>query len=137
MTENWSDCPQSRKENIIIAIAKLARKLHDLNVGMPDLYIWHIFLRDRHNADGPGVEDLAVIDLHRMRMNVRRTGKKIRDLAALNYSMLDKYFDDHLRELLISSYLEGAAAVNRKKIVLAIQKRTEKLKRRRRTPVDY
>lgn len=137
VTENWSDCSQARKEKIVIAIAKLARKLHGLNVCMPDLCIWHIFLRNLRNDDGPGVEDLAVIDLHRMRMNARSIGRKIRDLAAMNYSMLDKYFDDHLRELLISTYLEGVAATDHKKIVLGIQKRTEKLKRRRRTPIDY
>lgn len=137
VTENWSDCPQARKEKIIIAVAKLARKLHDLNVGMPDLFIWHIFLRDSNNDEGPGVEDLAIIDLHRMRMNVRSTSETIKGLAAMNYSMLDKYFDGYLRELLISTYLEGVAAVDRRKIVLEIQKRTEKLKRRRLTPVDY
>jgi hypothetical protein len=137
VAEHWSDCPQARKEKIIVAIAKLARKIHDLNIAMPDLYIWHIFLSDRHNNDGPGVEDLAIIDLHRMRINVRSTREKIKDLAALNYSMLDKYFDRHLRELLINTYLEGAAVADRGKIVLEIQKRTEKKKRRRRHPVNY
>jgi len=92
----WTQLAQSQKQQLMISIAKLALNIHNAKVSLPDLYLWHIFM-DQTN--------LAVIDLHRMKINTSSRQQRIRNLAALDFSMMDKYFDKSLRELLLDSYL--------------------------------
>ena len=114
--QNWSRMAREEKEKLIIALAKMIRKMHNAKISMPDLYIWHIFVDKKEDGD----YDFAIIDLHRMKQNITSQSEKIKNLGRLNYSMLDKYFDQDLRRLLIESYAEkddaGVVAVLVKKV---------------------
>jgi hypothetical protein len=85
-------------------LAKLVRKVHDAGIGLTDLYVWHIFIREKANNDGDVDYDFAIIDLHRMERNVRNRTRQIKNLGRLDYSMRDKYFDEALRRLFVESY---------------------------------
>ena len=100
ISQNFSQLAQPQKEKIIISLAKLIRKIHDARISLPDLYVWHIFIEENEDSEW----DFAFIDLHRMAHNVTNKNHQIRNLGRLDYSMLDKYFDDRLRQLFIESY---------------------------------
>jgi hypothetical protein len=121
----WADLDQSQKQQIIISIAKLARKIHNAKLSLPDLYLWHIFI-DKTN--------LAVIDLHRMKINISSRQQRIRNLAALNFSMLDEYFDKPLRELLLETYLSEYSQNDKEVFCRGLRDRSNKLAARRRRP---
>ena len=97
----WGHLKRSKKEQIITGLGAFIRKIHKLNVSLPDLYIWHIFLRERQ-----GRWEFAVIDLHRMLRNITSVDKQLRNLGRLDHSMTDKYFDEQMRRLLIESYAD-------------------------------
>ncbi len=71
-----------------------------MNVSLPDLYVYHIYITER----AVGEYDFAVIDLHRMSRNVTGRNQKLKNLGRLHHSMLDEYFDDELKQLLVKSY---------------------------------
>ncbi len=98
--EKWHTLDRSQQEKIVAGVGAFARKIHALNVSLPDLYVYHIYLTE--NADGE--YDFAVIDLHRMSRNVTGRNKKLKNLGRLHHSMLDEYFDDELKQLLVKSY---------------------------------
>ncbi|MHC4193333.1 MAG: lipopolysaccharide kinase InaA family protein [Planctomycetota bacterium] len=99
---NWLTLSNQQREGIIISLAKLVRKVHDAEIGFTDLYVWHIFIREKANDNI--AYDFALIDLHRMERNVRNRARQIKNLGRLNYSMLDKYFDQATRRLFVESY---------------------------------
>jgi tRNA A-37 threonylcarbamoyl transferase component Bud32 len=101
VTQNWLQLNQNQKEKIIVSMANQIRRIHDANISMPDLYIWHIFIKEKQVA---GEWDFAFIDLHRMRQNVTDKNQKLKNLGRLDHSMTDKYFDETIRRLLIESY---------------------------------
>jgi len=134
VAENWLQLDQPQKEKIITAIAKLIRKIHNAKISLPDLYLWHIFITKTPLPAACSEDDFAVIDLHRMRINVSNRNARIKNLAALDFSMLGKYFDDNLREIFLNAYSNATAeqiALSRK-----IKKRSRILANRRRRP-DY
>jgi len=97
----WSQLTKQQKEKIIVPLGKFIRKIHDARISLPDLYIWHVFIKE---TPTPDKYDFAVIDLHRMEHNVSSQNKLIKNLGRLHHSMVAKYFDDKLKELLIESY---------------------------------
>jgi len=97
----WQELRAEQKEQIIVELGKFVRRIHDLNLSLPDLYLWHIFIKENQNRKG---WEFAVIDLHRMMCNVTDQNRRIRNLGALDHSMLDKYFDNPVRQLFIESY---------------------------------
>ncbi len=99
VAQNWSQLRQLQKEKIIVQLAKTIRKIHDAGISLPDLYVWHIFIKENQDQ-----WNFAVIDLHRMKHNVSDRNQQIRNLGRLDYSMLDKYFDEKMRRLFIESY---------------------------------
>ena len=99
--EKWPQLTKQQKENIIIQLGKFIRRIHDARISLPDLYIWHVFIKERSEPDK---YDFAVIDLHRMEHDVSSQNKLIQNLGRLHHSMVAKYFDDRLKELLIESY---------------------------------
>jgi hypothetical protein len=101
VAQKWCHLTSERKESIIRDIGAFVRKIHNLNVSLPDLYIWHIFIRELNELDE---YQFAVIDLHRMKHNVTDKNEQIENLGRLDHSMLDRYFDDAMRRLLIESY---------------------------------
>lgn len=101
VAQKWQYLRTEQKDKIIADLATFVRGIHDLNISLPDLYIWHIFIKE---GERPNEYDFAVIDLHRMARNVTDQNHKTRNLGRLDHSMLDKYFDHKLRRLFIESY---------------------------------
>lgn len=99
--QKWQHLKRRQKEKIIAGMAAFVRRIHALNVSLPDLYVWHIFLSEKQAA---GEWEFAVIDLHRMSRNVTNERKKLKNLGRLHHSMIDKYFDEELKQLFIESY---------------------------------
>jgi len=133
---NWLNLAQPQKEKIITAIAKLVRKIHGAKISLPDLYLWHIFITKTPLPDDISEDDFAVIDLHRMRINVSNRNARIRDLGALDFSMQEKYFDDGIREIFLNAYTNTGAAGERIALSRKIKNRSRILAARRRRP-DY
>ena len=98
--QNWHGFKQRQKEKFIIGLAAFIRKIHALNISLPDLYVWHIYITE----NAAGEYDYAVIDLHRMSRNVTSRSRKIKNLGRLHHSMLDSYFDEELKHLFVKSY---------------------------------
>jgi len=101
VSEKWPQLTQQQKEKIIVPLGRFIRKIHDARISLPDLYIWHVFIKETPDSDE---YDFAVIDLHRMEHNVSSQNKLIKNLGRLHHSMVAKYFDNRLKELLIESY---------------------------------
>ncbi len=99
--QEWHNLQRQQKEKIIAGMAEFVRRIHALNVSLPDLYVWHIFVRERQTSTE---WDFAVIDLHRMSHNVMDKNKQIKNLGRLHHSMVDGYFDEELKQLFIESY---------------------------------
>jgi hypothetical protein len=98
----WRELGQIQREKIVTAIAKLIRRIHDLNIVLPDMAVWHIFISEDHLN---GQCQLSVIDLHRMNRNVQNQTKKIKDLGKFYWSMSEKYFDNELKNLFLDAYM--------------------------------
>lgn len=101
VSKKWAQLSRQQKEAIIVSLGSLVRKIHEAKISLPDLYIWHIFIKENHH---PADYNLAVIDLHRMEHNVRSRNRLLKNLGRLDHSMLEKYFDERLRSLLIETY---------------------------------
>ena len=98
--ERWNILERPQQEKIVAGVGAFVRKIHALNVSLPDLYVYHIYITE----GVAGEYDFAVIDLHRMSRNVTSRNQKLKNLGRLHHSMLDDYFDDELKDLLIKSY---------------------------------
>jgi hypothetical protein len=126
--KKWHTLERTRQDGIMIAMAKLARKAHQANISLQDLYIWHIFI------DEDSLEDdcrLSVIDLHRMLRNIKDPNKKITDMGALYWSMSSGYFDDEHKDLLIATYVGDGWAGDGESIREKIRRRADILDNRR------
>jgi len=99
--QNWQRMSRQEKEKIVAGIAVFIRRIHENNFSLPDLYVWHIYLKENKSGDA---WDFAVIDLHRMSHNVTNQKCKLENLGRLHHSMVDRYFDEDLKQLLIKSY---------------------------------
>lgn len=133
---NWARLAQPQKEKVIIALAKFVRRIHNAKIRVPDLYLWHIFITKVPGADEVTDDAFSILDLHRMRVNVSNKNGRIKDLGALDFSMSDKYFDEGLREIFLSSYLSGDETGTKATLARKIKNRSQKLAGRRRKP-DY
>ena len=98
--DKWKTMERLQQENVVAGVGAFVRRIHALNVSLPDLYVYHIYLTE----SAAGEYDFAVIDLHRMSRNVTNKNQKIKNLGRLHHSMLDEYFDDELKQLLVKSY---------------------------------
>jgi len=132
ISANWDSLSRSEKENIVASIGKLCRKIHDARISMPDLYLWHFFIKERSLAQKD--YEFAVIDLHRMSKNAGKNAF-YRNLAALKFSLSPKYFDDYLCELLLESYMSDNFPYNRGELLRNVSERSNVLAARRRRQV--
>ncbi len=98
--DKWSALGRREQEKIVAGMGAFVRRIHALNVSLPDLYVYHLYLTEK----AAGEYDFAVIDLHRMSRNVTNRNQKIKNLGRLHHSMLDEYFDQDLKQLFIESY---------------------------------
>jgi len=128
VSQRWLELERPHQEKIITAIAKLIRKVHDLNISFPDLYVWHIFIsQDSINNQC----QLSFIDLHRMRRNIKNENEKIKNLGRLFWSMSPKYFDDGLKELFVNAYISDGQQTDKAALTSRIKKYENKLTSRR------
>ena len=90
ITNGWAKEPPSckAKRRLAQAVAHFVRRLHQAGVAHRDLYICHLLLHRQQWAQG--IAELAVLDLHRARLEapVPACWRK-RDLAALLFSTLE------------------------------------------------
>ena len=128
----WDRLAQSEKEAVIVSLAQVIRRVHEAGISLPDLYVWHVFITEKED----GGCDFAIIDLHRMKINVTSRAERIRNLGAFYFSMSAKYFDDDIKHTFLDAYL-GPGRLNEKDVFLrGVEHRCAVLERRRRR-LDY
>ena len=99
--QEWNNLRRQEKQDIIAGLGAFVRRIHALNVSLPDLYVWHVFVSEN---PANGRWEFAVIDLHRMSRNVTNKHTRIKNLGRLHHSMIAGYFDEELKRLFIESY---------------------------------
>ena len=134
LTAAWVRHPPAAKlrRRLLLAVADLARDLHEAGVAHRDFYLCHI-LADTEALERGEVR-LAVIDLHRARTARRVTTRwRLRDLAALRHSAADVALSprEELRFLARYCGLPPRAALRRHGALWRrVGKRVERLARR-------
>ncbi len=129
--DNWTTLGPDKKEKLTASLGRFVRKIHDARISMPDLYIWHIFMQSKDDKC-----DFAVIDLHRMSANARGNRWRIRNLGALDFSMISKYFDQDLRDVFFNAYFGDDFDADKAAFCRKVTNRSMILANRRRRP-DY
>ena len=99
--ERWGGMSRVQKEKLMKKLGRFVRRIHDAGINFPDLYVWHVFVT---KAKAGEECDFSIIDLHRIKQQVKNRSKQVRNLGRFEYSMRDKYFDDSLRQVFIESY---------------------------------
>ena len=122
ISQNWHGFKQQQKEKIITGLAAFIRKIHDSNICLPDLYVWHIYITE--NSDGE--YEYAVIDLHRMSRNVTNKRLKIKNLGRMHHSMIDNYFDEELRQLFVECYAADGQGGDMSKLMAEVTRTNRK-----------
>jgi len=126
--DKWRLLEFSMRKEMIVAVAKLVRAVHEMGVSLPDLYLWHFFI----NTDRPDKKNqLSVIDLHRMRQNGLSRRGKIKQLGRLYWSMSSDYFDQEEKELLIGAYIDGSSFFDRRDSMRIILRCSAELDKKR------
>ena len=96
---HWRGLDPEKKKDLMSSLGSFVRKIHQAGIGMPDLFLWHIYLKDLSKD-----HEFAIIDLHRMKINTNSRREQMRNLGALQFSMLDEYFTEEDRDVFFSSY---------------------------------
>jgi tRNA A-37 threonylcarbamoyl transferase component Bud32 len=130
IAENWNSMSPEQKKRVLANVGSFVRRLHDVGIDMPDLYVWHLYLE----GDDPATCDFALIDLHRMRTRAISSRQVVRNLAAMDFSMSDKYFDDEMRRYFIESYLQAPTEVQVESLYEKMRRRSKVLRTRRHPP---
>lgn len=99
VAKRWHNICTNEKSAIISDVGKFIRKIHDADISLPDLYLWHIYI------GGKGTSEFDVIDLHRMKSGRITRREKLKNLGRMLHSMSDDYFDDEHKRQLIKSYI--------------------------------
>jgi hypothetical protein len=102
--DHWKAFGMVQRERLIVELAAFFRKLHKARLSLPDSYLWHLFLVEPIDVARP--YKFAIIDLHRMMVNVSAPRHAAHNLGALLFSMPEEWFDLRLRNLFLYSYLE-------------------------------
>jgi len=132
LAQNWENTEKARKEKLVKDLGGFIRKIHNFNISLPDLYVWHIFL----DEETTGEFEFAVIDLHRMSQNVKKQKHYLKNLGRFHHSMIDKYFDDHLRRLFIEAYAGNDWPKSVDYLETAVKRYSAKISKRR-NPKPY
>jgi heptose I phosphotransferase len=108
---DWKEHPPNNKlrQQIVIAVVTLAKKLHQAGLIHRDFYLCHLCL----DADllQKGEIKLYLIDLHRMLMNQSIGGKgTMKDIAALYFSAMDVGLSPKDIELFQQNYCQDLPA---------------------------
>ncbi len=121
---DWKEHPPNNKlrQQIVIAVATLAKKLHQAGLIHRDFYLCHLCL----DVDllEKGEIKLYLIDLHRMLMNQSVGGKgTMKDIAALYFSAIDVALSPEDIELFKKNYCHDLPV----KFWSDVQRRADKL----------
>jgi len=130
VSTSWEKTAAADREQLMASLGRLTRRLHDLGLSFPDLYVWHVFLI-RSAERG---KDLGLIDLHRMQHSVRSWRARLNNLGALDYSMREEHFTPELKQILWDSYMGSGFIMSQKRLLTKIRSRSRVLRRRRRLP---
>lgn len=87
---DWESSPPNLrfKRKLIIAVAKLARTLHEHSINHRDFYLCHLCI-DQKDIDQDNV-NLYLIDLHRTQLHSKTSVRgNMKDIAALFFSAMD------------------------------------------------
>ena len=125
--DKWHTLERSRQEKIVAGLGAFVRWIHALNVSLPDLYVYHIYVTE----SPAGEYEFAVIDLHRMSRNVTNRNQKLKNLGRLHHSMLDKYFDEELKQLLVKSYAADSWDGDVTTLVTQVEKHSDAISAKR------
>jgi len=131
IADRWNGLDGETKRQIIISLGKFIRKIHNAGFSLPDLYVWHLFIKQQQR----GQWSFAVIDLHRMARNVTSRQQRAKNLGRLDYSMIDKYFDKSSRELLIKSYAADNRPDERAALIEQVRKYSSAVSSKRRPKI--
>lgn len=129
VAQKWLLLEQAQQKKIISDIAKFIRRIHDLNISLPDLYLWHFFIAEDCLNGGC---QLSIIDLHRMSTNVNSPRAKLKNLAKFYWSMSEKYFNDEIKDFLLDEYMANKWNGSKSAIVKKIHRYFAKFANRRR-----
>lgn len=108
---DWVTHPPSAdfKHRLIIAIARLAARMHDAGLCHRDFYLCHLVMQRAELLNGE--VRLMVIDLHRMLSGQSSDGAAaMKDIAGLIFSAADSGFDQQDWALFKQHYLPQSAA---------------------------
>ncbi len=95
LSADWKNNPPSAKfkRKLIIAVAKLAKKLHENGMCHRDFYICHLCIHQKNLTaalNNNAEIELYLIDLHRMFIQEKPSSKNsFKDIAALYFSTMD------------------------------------------------
>jgi hypothetical protein len=132
--EKWNTLDRSAQERIITDIAEYVLKIHRLGISFPDLYLWHIFIYPDSLREKTR---FSIIDLHRMRIKRQNSAGKMKELGKLYWSMLQDYFDDEQKDLLLTTYMRDAGFSDRPALMKIIRKSSLALDARRKLKNYY
>jgi hypothetical protein len=131
----WNAFDMVQREQLMVELARFFRKLHKARLSLPDSYLWHLFLMEPIDTAKP--YKFAIIDLHRMQINVPSTKHAAWDLAAFLFSLPYEWFDKRLRDLFLNTHMDfsnGTGIKCRKDFQEAVGKRERILMTRRQKP---
>lgn len=127
--QNWAAMSASDRQSLISSLGLLVRRIHQAGIHLPDLYVWHVFVTESEPH-----HTLALIDLHRATNRGKSRSLKIRSLGALEYSMLETYFDAETKAHFWDAYFNGQSSADRKAFLRKVRCRARVLRRRRKPP---
>ena len=124
--------PVELKRRLVVAVAGLARAMHEAGVQHRDFYLAHLHAKVRKLAAGE--VELAVIDLHRARRRKPLPERwRRRDLAALLYSAAQLPLTRMDRRVFVAAYCRGlsrSAAARTAGFWRRVERRAQRLQQR-------
>jgi hypothetical protein len=95
------------RHELILAVAKVAKRLHEASCVHSDFYLCHFMVKDRDWSQFKAGDalDLHLIDLHRMRQyrKIPRS-KQVKEIGALFYSATHLGLTEAEKQLFIENY---------------------------------
>jgi hypothetical protein len=129
VARRWLGLSVEDRRRIMESMASFIVRVHEAGISLPDLYVWHLFI-----GGGAGSWDFSVIDLHRIRLKVRTLAGHVRDLGAVDYSLLPKYFSEGDRRVLWEAYARERFDGDCGTLWRRVRRRSRVLAGRRRLP---
>jgi len=99
------------RRELILAVAKVAKRFHEAGCVHADFYLCHFMVKDRDWSQFQVGDplDLHLIDLHRMRQYAKiPPAKQVKEIGALFYSATHLELTDAEKQLFIENYSSSA-----------------------------